>query len=212
MNLKNCKVRSVVALLATCTGTALAAPGIITTSLSPLGPVSIGNVFSVTFSISGYTDPTEIDGYNFLVAYAPIFSYVGGSAVINDAPGASENWLRLPPQDGVGAGPILSDFSTQLPGSIAVSVSDLRPTSTRGTTAASGFLYSFSLMANSVGIGSITPAAGSGGTGFFDVNFSPAGVPLFSGSSITVVPEPGTLALFALAGAGCLVFKLRRHT
>lgn len=213
MNLKTWKIRSVLALLVAFTGTAWAASGTISTSLSPVGPVNIGNVFSVTFSVSGYTDPAEIDGYNFLVTFAPIFSLVPGSTAINDAPGANQNWLRLPPQDGVGAGAVpLSDFSVVGATTVDVSVSDLRPASTRGTTAASGFLYSFSLTASSAGIGSITPSAGAGGTAFFDVSFAAAGVPSFSGGTITVVPEPGMLALFELTAAAFLVFKLRRRT
>ena len=211
MNLKNWKIRSVVVLLAACTGTALAAPGTISTSLTPPGPVNLGSIFSVTLSLSGYTDATEIDGYNFRVTVPPIFTFVGGSAAIHDAPGLGENWLRLPPQDGVGAGAILTDSSIFSGGMWNVSVVDLRLASTRGTTAASGFLYSFSLMANSAGIGSITPSAAADGTVLFDTSLSPAGTPSFSGGTITVVPEPGTLALFGMAATALLVFKLRRR-
>lgn len=193
-------------------GAVLAAPGTISTSLSPTGPILVGDPFTVTLSISGYTDATEIDGYNFHVAFDPIFTFVAGSLAANDAPGAHENWLRLAPQDDVGAAMLpLSDFTVQAGQSVDVSVSDLRLASTRGTAAASGFLYSFSLMANSLGIGIIAPSAGPGGTVLFDTAFSPAGVPGFSGAGITVVPEPATLVLWVPVVAALWLMQVGRR-
>jgi hypothetical protein len=193
-------------------GSVLAADGTISTMLSPVGPVVTGATFSVTLSLSGYTSPTEVDGYNFRVSYdTTLFTLVGGSLVLNDAAGPSQNWLRLAPQDGVGAGAIgLTDSTATSLGIVDISVSDLRLSSTRGTTAAAGFLYAFDLMAMAVGTGAITPSAGAGGTVFFDTSLSPSAVPAFSGASMTVVPEAGTIALLVPGLVALWVLRLRR--
>lgn len=209
MNLRNWSTGLLLGLLSLPAANVFAAPGTISTALSPAGPIGVGDTFSVTLSISGYTDATEIDGYNFHVAFSPIFSLVGGSLSDNDAPGPDENWLRKPPQDGVGAGPILTDSTVSGLTTLDISVSDLRFSSVDGTTASAGFLYSFSLMANSLGTGTITPSAGPGGTALFDVNFLPAGVPVFTGASMDVVPEPAAGVLLL---AGVLVFAAARWT
>ena len=190
MKLQIWKTRLLLCLAAIPAAGALAAPGTINTALSPASPVGIGAIFTVTLSLSGYTDATEIDGYNFRVTYpSSLFSLVGGSLAMHDNSsfGAAENWLRKPPQDGVGAGALpLTDSTLTSAGLVSISVVDLRGTSTRGTTASSGFLYSFDLMANALGSGSITPSAALDGSVLFDVNLSTASVPAFSGASMTV--------------------------
>jgi len=196
MKFPNWKTRSLLCLAVISATGAFAAPGTISTAISPAGPIAIGATFTVTLSIAGYTDPTEIDGYNFRVTYpAGIFSLVGGSLAMHDNStfGATENWLRKPPQDGVGAGAVpLDDSTLTSAGLVSISVVDLRGSSIRGTTAGSGFLYSFDLMANAQGTGSITPVAALDGSVLFDVNLSPAGVPAFSGASVTVVAPVNT--------------------
>jgi MYXO-CTERM domain-containing protein len=79
-----------------------------------------------------------------------------------------------------------------------------------GTVAESGFIASFTLQAIGVGTGSITPAAPAGGVVFFDVNLSPAGTPSFSGTDMTVVPEPGVAFLGAAGALGFLARRRRR--
>jgi hypothetical protein len=210
MNLRSWSTCLLLALFSWPVANVSAAPGTISTALSPAGPIGVGDTFSVTLSISGYTDANEIDGYNFHVAFSSIFSLVGGSLSANDAPGPDENWLRKPPQDGVGAGPILTDSTVSGLTTLDISVADLRFSSTDGTTASAGFLYSFSLMANSLGTGTITPSAGAGGTVLFDVDLLPAGVPVFTGASMDVVPEPATGALLLAGAIGLVVQQWRR--
>lgn len=194
---------------------AIASAATITTSVSPVGPVTIGSTLTVSFDISAYTDPDEIDGYEFKVTYpAALFSLVGFSGSMHDGSGfgASENWLRKPPQDGVGAGSILTDGTTTSLGTVNVSVGDARGPSTRGTTALTGFLYSFDLMATSAGIGSITPSVPASGAVLYDVSFSPAGAtPIFVGAPATVVPEPALCGLMAMGVAALLTGRLRRR-
>src|SRR2546426_700043 len=69
MKPQNWKTRSLLFLAALQAAMAWAAPGTISTTLSPISPVTLGSTFTITFTISGYTDATEIDGYNFHVAY-----------------------------------------------------------------------------------------------------------------------------------------------
>jgi len=196
MKFQNWKTRWLLCLAAIPAAGALAASGTISTTLSPAGTVPLGSTFTVTLSISGYPGLTEIDGYNFRVTYpAGLFSLVGGSLDMHDNSsfGATENWLRKPPQDFVGAGALpLDDYTLSGAGLLSISVADLRLSSIRGTTDGSRFLYSFNLMANALGTGSITPAAALDGSVLFDVSLSPAGVPAFSGASITVVAAVNT--------------------
>jgi hypothetical protein len=211
MNLKHWRIQISSVLLVAGAATAFGAAGTIGTALSPIGPVNLGDTFTVTLNLSGYTDATEIDGYNFHVAYdSTLFSLVGGSLTLNDAAGAGENWLRLAPQDGVGAGSILTDSTVPGSGTLDISVVDLRVASTRGTTASAGFLYSFDLMTIGLGSGLITPSAGAGGTVLFDTALSSAGIPLFSGGGITVVPEPGPIVLLGSFLIGWLAWRGRR--
>ncbi|MFN0125207.1 MAG: hypothetical protein ACKV19_00795 [Verrucomicrobiales bacterium] len=179
--------------------------GTISTTISPAGSIPLGSTFTVTFNMSGYTGTDEIDGYNFRGSYtSSLFSFVAASGDVNDgaAFGVDENWLRKAPQDLVGAGAIgLTDSTTTGAGVANISVVDLRGTSTRGTTAGSGFLYSFDLMADAIGTGSITPSAFPDGSTLYDVFLSPVGAPTFVGASVTVIPEPTTgllAAAFAL--------------
>jgi hypothetical protein len=183
----------------------------ITTSVSPAGPFTVGQTFTVTFSISGYAGPDEIDGYEFKITYpSALFSVVGGSESLHDGPGfgAAVNWLRKAPQDLVGAGAILTNGTTSSAGTENVSVVDLRGASVRGTTAADGFLYSFDVMANAPGVGSFTPSTPGTGIVLYDVSLSPVGpAPTFTGATVTVVPEPALLPLLA---GGIAILAARR--
>ena len=187
----------------------------ITTAVSPVGPISVGATFTVTLSMSGYSGIDEIDGYEFKITYpTALFTLIGGSGALHDGAGfgAAENWLRTAPQDGVGAGAILTDGTTSLAGTVNVSVVDLRGSSTRGTTTAAGFLYSFDLMATAPGTGSIAPALPGSGTVLYDVSLSGVGpAPTFSGASMTVVPEPGSCVLAVAGIAVLLTGRMRRR-
>ena len=201
-------------LLATLAFAPMALAATIVTSFSPAGPVTVGATFTVTLSMTSYTGADEIDGFNLKVTYpTSLFSFVGASGSAHDASsfGVTENWLRLAPQDSVGAGAILTDSTTTPPtspaGTVLVSVVDLRGGSTRGTTASAGFLYSFDLMATAPGTGSITPEAFGDGTTLFDVALSPVGPTSFTGAPMTVVPEPSLMGMLA---AGGILLALRR--
>ena len=173
--------------------TAPPSPGRIVASINPAGPIHVGDDVTVTLSIRDYTELTEIDKFDFNVFYpSALFSVADVS--FNDADGANANWLRLPPQDGVGVGALPLIITSELGRGIwNISVADQRPSSVRGTAAGNGFLLSFVLHAVATGTGSITPRApllvsGDNGPVLYDLHGSAAGVPSFSGASITVVP------------------------
>ena len=189
----------------------LAAPGVITAS----GPsvVTNGEVFTVTLRISGYTDTTEIDGYNFRISYdSSVFTFVTATFDVGDAAGVDQQWLSKANQE---ASPDYTldsgGNSGTTPGVIIISMFDgvFAPDPERGTLSADGFLVSFNLMATDVGVGVITPMAFPDGSVFFDTDLNETPVdPVFAGFPVTVVPEPGPILIIA-AGLFAL-FALRR--
>jgi hypothetical protein len=181
-----CATAGITCAVALLAANLVAAPGTITTSINSTGAFTLGATFSATFAISGYTDGVEIDGFNFRVNYDPAELLVI-QTIVNDSPGADENWLRKNPQDGVGGGGILTDFTTNIAGEVRISVADLRLFSTRGTLASAGFSCRVDFQVIGAGSGLVTPSPVPGGTVLFDRDLSPAGVPSFTGTNIPPV-------------------------
>ena len=168
-----------------------AAPGAIRLSVSN-SSVAACDTFMVTVSLGGYTDPTEADGYNFRILYDPArFAAVSNSALLHDASGPTENWLRFPAQENVASLSLpLTDFTVFDPGAIHVSVADMRlppdPLNPRGTAAATGFLYEMTFTALAPGVGVITIAPAVGGAVLHDAFLDPAVVPALAEASASV--------------------------
>ena len=189
------------------TGKSQAVTGVISTLLNPPGPVNLNDTFVVTLSISGYTDPIEIDAYQFEVTYpAALFSFAGSIDHGTTGAGLTQQWLAKPNQETELAG-YSPDVNTT--GSVAgVVLVDLADTGFSdpegGTVAATGFLVSFMLRADAAGTGSITPRPPPGGEVLFRsdpiLGLVPTGTtPTFSGASMTAIPEPGTFSLASIA-------------
>jgi|GEM_PF-3716164 len=187
-----------------------AALGLISTVAVPPGPMTVGTTFTVSLSISGYTEVTEIDGYQFQIAYpSALFSFQGLFDHGTSTVGPNQQWLSMPNQEtDVTYAPGATDDGS-VAGIVVINFADLGFTAVEGgTNSPAGFLVSFSMRAEAPGTGSITPSAPAGGTVFFDVDLNPAGAPLFAGTSVTVVPEPSTSFL---AAAGVLAAARRRR-
>jgi hypothetical protein len=188
-----------------------AALGLISAVDVPSSPFTVGQTFTISLSISGYTEATEIDAYAFQVTYpAALFNFVGSFDHGVSTPGPNQQWLSMANQETDGSYTPVATDNGSVDGVVVIDLADLGFTAVEGgTNSGSGFLVSFTMQAEAEGTGSFTPTAAPGGNVFFDTNFSPAGSPLFSGVSVTVVPEPGTLALSGLAALAC--FRRRRH-
>ena len=177
--------------LVVCPDAALAAPGTITAAVTPSGPFQVGDSFVVTLRISGYTNPAPIDAYQFRVNYpAALLAFTGSFGHGTSAPGLTQQWLSMPGQESAAAGyaPFAADDGS-VPGAVLIDYADLGYSDPEGgTTAAGGFLVSFTLRAATPGTGNITPAAPAGGVTFLDTDFNSAGSPLFTGATVTVFP------------------------
>ena len=170
-------------------------------------------VFTVSLSISGYTETTQIDAYQFKITYpSALFSFVGPFDPGGSSPGPNQQWLSMASQESAADGYSLSSADNgAVAGVIIIDHADFTFSVVEGgTNAASGFLVSFLMKALAPGTGSFTPAAPAGGVSFFDVDLVGAGSPSFSGASVTVVPEPSA-GLFAAAGAFAAARRRRRR-
>lgn len=166
-----------------------AAPGTITATVTPAGPFAVGDSFTVTLRLSGYTNVAPIDAYQFKISYpAALLTFTGPFSHGTSAPGPAQQWLSMPGQESLAAGyaPAAADDSS-VPGSLLIDYADLGYSDPEGgTTAAGGFIVSFPMRALAPGTGSITPVAPPGGVTFLDTDFNPAGSPAFTGVTITV--------------------------
>ena len=207
----------VLALALGAVASALAAPGMITTSLSSMGPVLVGETVTATFRISGYTDVTEIDGFTFKVSFpGSIFMYIGGVEAGTEA-GPDQQWLSKPAQDDgfMLTIPNPADDPGFEPGMVPITAfdfgsGDIFTGDKSGTLAESGFLVSFNLLTKGMGEGNITLSP-VGGEVLLGLDLVPAGVPTLVGANITVVPEPGTVALLVTGGIALLVLRYKRR-
>lgn len=209
--MKSARFTAICAVLLAGAARSPAVLGTITASASPAGPVTLGSTFTISLSISGYTEATQIDAYQFNVAYpSALFTFLGPFDSGSSAVGPNQQWLSMAGQESAGDG--YAPFAAHLaspPGTILIDYSDLGFSVVEGgTNAASGFLVSFLMRADGLGTGSFTPSAPAGGVTFLDVDLLSAGSPAFAGSSVTVVPEPSG---FLLAGAGLLAAARRRR-
>ncbi|MCI0748374.1 MAG: HYR domain-containing protein [Verrucomicrobia subdivision 3 bacterium] len=181
----------IAALLAVAVSPVMAAPGLITADASP-NVVNVGDNISVTMRIQGYTDPVEIDGFSFDIAYpAGLFTFVAGSFNLGDAAGPDQQWLSKPNQESVAAGYTLTDFNgNPVPGMVHIEMADLGfSMPERGTIAPSGFLVQFKLTAIAQGSGEICARGVPGPAGpevLYDTNLRRAGVPQFVCSNVVV--------------------------
>jgi len=195
------------ALLALATGILSAAPGTITTTLNPPGPIQVGDQFTVTMAIANYTDAVEIDGFNFTVAYnTSLFSVVANSFNLGGPPDPAVQWLSLPNQESAANGYNLVSFNDDsVPGLIHIAMSDLGYNDPEhGTQTSDGFLVSFQLKSIAKGTGNIIPAPFASGTVLFDINLAPAGVPSFNGATM-IVSATGPSLSVALSGTNVVV-------
>jgi hypothetical protein len=192
---------------------AFGALGIISATFTPVSPVTIGTTVTVTASLAGYSEATEVDGYNFTVTYpAALFNFVGGSfSHGTTAPGLNQQWLAMANQESEAGGYTPLDVDDgSVDGTIVISFNDSGfNLPERGTVAAAGFLVSFQLQAEAAGSGSITPLSPGGAPVFFDTDLvNLPGNRTFAGAPITVVPEPAILAL----GLGGILLVFRRRS
>ena len=92
-------ILSTVALLLG-TAASQAALGTITAVASPPGPVAVNDLFTITLSISGYTDPKQIDAYQFQISYpSALFSFQGPFDHGTSAAGPNQQWLSMSAQE-----------------------------------------------------------------------------------------------------------------
>lgn len=212
MPLKCSLIWPTLALALNAVTSALATPGMITTSLSSMGPVLVGQTVTATFRISGYTDAAEIDGFTFKVSFpGSIFMYVGGVNEGDTTAGPDQQWLRKPNQE---EGIVLNTILDSEPGMVTVTALDSLSSGPeeKGTVAESGFLVAFNLLTTGIGTGDITLSP-SDGQVLLGVEYVPAGVPTLAGASFEVipVPEPGTIALLVTGGIGLLILRQKRR-
>jgi hypothetical protein len=164
--------------------------------------VNVNDEFSVTLRMSGYTDPTEVDGFNFNVNYdTDHFEFVDGFGVGNELSGdPDEQWLHKLNQESPGYALDFSGSSGVVPGRVIIAMFDSALSDPeQGTLAESGFLVSFALRATALGVGEITPAAFLDGSVLFDTLLSSIpNSPSFVGTSVEVIPEPSAAALAAV--------------
>jgi hypothetical protein len=219
MKLRNLVVTSGFLLLAGAVPNGFSAAGTISTSFDTVSPISLGQTFTVTLRLSGYTDTFEIDSWNLRVSYdQSLFQYVAGSASFGSAGGPDPQWLSKPNQTldlTYSPSPFSDEAATA--GTLFLSLTDLGLLEfpDRGSLATDGFLVSFSLMGTSVGGPSaITPMAPLDGNVFFDSSSltpNPGGAPSFSAASMQVVPEPRTVALMLAAAVLVFVWQRKRR-
>src|ERR1041385_1939315 len=206
-NMRALKWRVASALVVLATVRLLAGPGTITTTLTPPGPILVGDQFTVTMSIGNYTDPTEIDGFNITGSYnTNLFMSVPNSFNLGGPPDPNVQWLSLPNQEPSGGGYTPVPFNDDsVPGLISIAMSDLGYNDPEhGTLASDGFLVSFQLKSIAKGTGNIQPAAFQSGTVLFNTDLSPAGVPAFSGATMTVTAISPPMGI-SLAGGNVTV-------
>jgi len=166
-----------------------AAPGTITATVTPPGPFAVGDSFTVTLHLSGYTNAAPVDAYQFMISYPPaLLSFTGPFDHTGTA--GSPQWLSLPGQEPPAGGYAPEDFDNSLePGTLVIDYVDLGYSDPEGgANSADGFIVSFPMQALAPGTGSITPAAPAGGVVFLDSDLNSAGSPAFTGVTITVLP------------------------
>lgn len=168
---------------------------------NPAGPVEVGDTFTVELSLSGWvsTDP-EVDAVTFRVDFDDaMFSYVGGSGT------GVDDFLK----DNQGVGYSFDDSSAIVDAdTFGVDYGDGGFTLTgAGPGASGGLLAKFDLMATAVGTGNVDPLGDVDFT-FFDVDgfnileLQITGSGSFVGTSVEVVPEPGSAVVMLAAFAG----------
>jgi uncharacterized repeat protein (TIGR01451 family) len=170
---------------------ARAAPGTISATLSPNGPIGVGDQVTVTMRLSNYTDTVEIDGFSFVVSYdSNRLSFVSGSFNLGTASGPDQQWLSKPNQDPGYS--LMSSNSGATPGAVTINMGDGGTfVPQRGTIATFGFLVAFRLQATAAGTTTIMPQAPANGVVLIRTNRTPAGVPAFTGASLVVTnPAP----------------------
>ncbi len=183
-------------------------------TLSPGGPVTVGQQFDVELSLSGWNAADGgVDSIAFFVDFdTTLFSFVGGSGTVNVSP---NQFLDEPNQ---GAGYNQSDDSSEVAvglnpvGRWLFGVSDIGDATAGsiGGADGAGDLGKFTLQATAVGTGNITIGANDvnqifGDTGFLGI--TPTGGVTLGSGSMTVIPEPTGVILIGFAG---LLFATRR--
>ena len=200
-------------LLVARAASAITLPATITANVA--GPVSLGESFTVTLSIAGYTQTNEIDAVRLNVTYDSSLLDFVGNFTLNDRSGPDEQWLHKPNQN-VGSGYLLSNLSDGgTPGNVFISLRDTGVSSVqRGTVGEDGFLISFDLRAKAAGASDLHLSPFTGDTGdevlYDNLAFNPVSVTDFADASITIVPEPGMLGLLGLGAVALVVSRHRR--
>jgi hypothetical protein len=187
----------------------------ISISLSPTGPVTVGQQFDVILTARSWS-PVDagVDSIAFNVDFdTALFSFVGSSGF------ALADGTEFLSEANQGGGYSHSDDTSEALVGIgrfifgASDVGDATAGSIGGADG-SGALGGFRLQAIATGTGSITSAASDpnqvfGDTGFFGI--TPTGGVTFGTASMTVVPEPSVLALLATIAPVALLRRRRRR-
>lgn len=183
-------------------------------STSPAGPIEVNDVFDVDIHLSDW-NPADgmVDGITLVVGFdGSLFSYVSGAA--DDTGFLSEDQqpsYSVTDISGLAIGDrfLLSFFDSSIDADNTVG--------SVGGADNAGLLGQFQLRALAVGTGLLTPGADAGDEDFvfFDellFNVPMSGDITWTGTSMTVVPEPAPTALGMLAAAvGAVLLGRRRR-
>ena len=132
---------------------------LITTTITPPGPVAVGQTITVTMRVTAYDGPPA-DGFGFLVIYDPLqFAFVPDSFDLGTNAGPAQQWLTKPNQETPAEGYEPRSFCAgDVAGEVLLSMADAgRGFPRRGVVASAGFLASFQLVASLPGTHRIWP-------------------------------------------------------
>lgn len=163
-------------------------PSTISASVSSSGPVSTGDVLTVTFRMADYRGSVEVDGFNFVVRYDPaVLAFVPGSVSFGTNAGPNQNWLSQADQETTAQGLNIKTVgeATASGGVLIAALDRSANIQKRGTLAQSGFLASMQFKAVGPGISTVQTEPYANRV-LYDVNWASAGAVSMGTASVSV--------------------------